>query len=145
MWRFPWVHLLGKRWGMQFCRMVVNRLARENKWEKEDFELGTSCMRTANVSTPFLALYTVSDYYRSNRHGHGCSPLPVMNQLLCVLCLYFLICRLRWFSVLLYPRLAAFLASLHLPYLYAFVAQIQCHVSIFKIEVTRQAPVQAAR
>lgn len=49
---------------MQFCGMVANRLARENKREKEDFELGGTCAKAANVSAPLQALSViVSDYY----------------------------------------------------------------------------------
>lgn len=49
---------------MQFCRVVVvNRLARENKQEKEDFELGT-CVKTANICLHFFSVLPVivSDY-----------------------------------------------------------------------------------
>lgn len=148
MWRFPWVHL-GKRWGIQFCRMVVNRLARENKREKEDFELGTSCVKAANVCTFACTSSDRVRYYWSNRHGRGCSPLPVMNHLLCVLCLH-LIFRLRFFSILLSPYLnSACCLSCLTPFtLFVCICQLNtvaCHVFIYKIEVTRQTSAQTAR
>lgn len=67
MWRFPWAHLLGERWGMQFCRMVVNRLARESKREKEDFELGGTREDNKYLSASLHALpVIVSGYYWSD-------------------------------------------------------------------------------
>lgn len=43
---------------MQFFRVVVNRLARENEREKQDFELSTP-VKTANICLHFFSVLPV--------------------------------------------------------------------------------------